>query len=887
MKGREIILAVLAGLCVAVVLSLGSASWAERPHSPVALAPAPQRAPELADPTRDYLPGELLIKFVHGAPGRVIAAAARSLGAQRLKSFPLIGVERWRLGPGLSVEQALEILSHAPFRADIAYAEPNYIVSAIAFPNDPQRADLWGLHNIGQTGRLKDADIDALEAWDIQQGSATVVVGVIDTGIDYTHPDLKDNIWVNAVEANGAPGVDDDGNGFIDDVRGWDFVNEDNDPFDDHGHGTHVAGTSGAVGNNGIGVAGVNWRVKLMPLKFLSSGGSGSTADAIEAILYAASFRVPITNNSWGGGRRSQALQDAIASSGALFVAAAGNRGSSTKMYPAGYDLENIVSVAATDASDQLARFSNFSSTWVDLGAPGVDILSTLPNNRYGVFSGTSMAAPHVAGVAALVLAQFPGTSTAGLKATILNSVDPNASLQGKTVTGGRLNALKAVGGTETPSSDTVAPASVSNLAVGGVTSSSLTLTWSATGDDGTTGVAYLYDVRYATSPITEESWSSATLAQAEPLPQAPGTLETFTLTGLVASTGYYVALKVADEAGNFSLLSNVAQATTAPGPVWVSETLPDTGGLYRSLAYDSTGNPAIGFSSSNDTVKFARKMGTTWQIQIVDTSASGIDLAYDPADANPSLSYGWGKLKFAHWTGGAWKIQVIEKLNAYNDVTSLVYDPAGNPSISYRLTGAKPAEKFARWNGSSWVLQSVDPGVRARYTSLAYDSAGNPSIAYSVDIDGDGWLDTLKFARWTGSAWQVEIVETGVIGYGVFASLAYDSTGHPTIVHRASGAVRFVRWTGVSWEVELVDSGSYCDLAYDSSGTAWVSYINGTEIKVARRTGPGSWQADVTDRSADPYWQTSLKLDPAGNPSVAYHDWATSTVRYVRRQGP
>jgi subtilisin family serine protease len=320
--------------------------------------------------TDKFVAGEVLVGFHRTAAASGIEAARASLAASTMQLFPSIGARLWKLPQSLAVPEAIRILSANP---SVRYAEPNYVVSALALPFDPLRNELWGLHNLGQTGGTADADIDALEAWDVETGTGSVVVGVIDTGVDYNHEELVGNIWTNPGEdlngngiADDFNGVDDDGNGFVDDLRGWDCINNDNDPMDDNNHGTHVSGTIGGKGDNGVGVVGVNWNVKVMPLKFLSAGGSGSNADAIECVNYAASFVdgsgnkvVRITSNSWGGGQRSNALRDAIAASGALFVAAAGNSGSSGKMYPAAYPLDNIISVAATDHNDVIASFSN------------------------------------------------------------------------------------------------------------------------------------------------------------------------------------------------------------------------------------------------------------------------------------------------------------------------------------------------------------------------------------------------------------------------------------------------------------------------------------------------------------------------------------------------
>lgn len=334
---------------------------------------------------------------------------------------------------------------------NVAWFEPDAPIHLNEVPNDPSYATLWGLENGGQMGGTVDADIDAAAAWNLGVGSHSIIVGVIDTGVNYNHPDLAANIWTNPGEIPG-DATDNDGNGFIDDVHGWDFVNNDNDPLDDQGHGTHVAGTIGAVGDNGVGVVGVNWNVSVMALKALDSTGNGETSDAILAINYAAMMRerghnVRATNNSWGGVEDDQGLYDAIAANrdqGILFVASAGNSASDNDAalrYPSSYDLDNIIAVAATDRSDVLATFSNYGATSVDLAAPGVSVLSTSMGTSYATLSGTSMAAPHVAGVVALAASVAPDANYQELRAAVLAGVDPLPGLAGKMVTGGRLNA--------------------------------------------------------------------------------------------------------------------------------------------------------------------------------------------------------------------------------------------------------------------------------------------------------------------------------------------------------------------------------------------------------------------------------------------------------------
>lgn len=424
-----------------------------------------------------FVPGEVVVKLKPSAADSATATAmAQGLNLQMTHASPSGEVVVLKDTTGKDVQQLVEALKAD---ASVEYAEPNYLYYAFGTPNDPRFNELWGMHNTGQSGGTADADIDAPEAWDVTTGDASVIVGVIDTGVDYKHPDLAANMWTNPGEdawtdpnnPNTGNGIDDDGNGYVDDWRGWDFVNNDNDPFDDNGHGTHVSGTIGAVGNDGVGVAGVNWTVKIMPLKFLSASGSGSLAAAVEAINYANHFGVNLTSNSWGGGGRSQALEDAITAAnnaGSLFVAAAGNNGTdndATPNYPSNYDVPNVVAVAAIDRKGDLANFgsgggggicgcigntvpspgSNFGATTVDLAAPGKEILSTTPNNGYSSFSGTSMATPHVSGVAALTLAKFGSLTVTQLKQRLMNSVDVRPGLQGKMVTGGVINAFKAV----------------------------------------------------------------------------------------------------------------------------------------------------------------------------------------------------------------------------------------------------------------------------------------------------------------------------------------------------------------------------------------------------------------------------------------------------------
>ena len=401
-------------------------------------------------PDREFVPGRLIVKLEDQATTEDLDRANRSNGASTEEKVPRTRLAVVDLPAGLPVEEAIARYEASP---DVEYAQPDFLYTASATtPNDPSYSKLWGLNNTGQTGGTSDADADAPEAWDVTTGGPDTVVAVIDEGVDVSHPDLRDNIWTNPDEVAGNR-IDDDRNGYVDDVNGWDFVHNDAsvyDAADGDKHGTHVAGTIAAEGNNGIGVAGASWNAKIMPLKFLGPT-SGSTSGAVKAINYALAEGVKISNNSYGGAGADPALLEAIKkadAAGHLVVAAAGNDGANndvTASYPANYNVPNVVSVAATDSNDALATFSNYGATSVDLAAPGVSILSTLPGNTYGSYSGTSMATPHVAGTAALIKSEYPTADDAEMKTRLLESVDQKVSLVGKTATGGRLNAAGAL----------------------------------------------------------------------------------------------------------------------------------------------------------------------------------------------------------------------------------------------------------------------------------------------------------------------------------------------------------------------------------------------------------------------------------------------------------
>lgn len=422
----------------------------------------------LIDPNT-YMSNTILVQF---KPDAVLSGNIDLHGAKITQSLELVdGLYELELSQGMSVEGALAV-----FQADtrVATAEANYRLLIEGIPNDPRFSSMYGLNNTGQTGGTQDADIDAPEAWNISTGTRRTIVAVIDTGVDYNHQDLAANMWRNTGEIAG-DGIDNDGNGYADDIYGYDFANNDANPFDDQGHGTHVAGTIGAAGNNGIGITGVNWNTRIMALKFLGADGSGSTAGAISALNYAVRMGANLSNNSWGGGGSSSLLSQAISNAknaGHIFVAAAGNSGQNndvTANYPSNYSFDNVVAVAATDSRDALASFSSYGATTVDIAAPGVGILSTLPGNSYGSYSGTSMATPHVSGAISLIWDQNPTLTYQQVIAKLYSSVDKIAGLTGKVATGGRLNIGNALNGniTNPPPADLTGAKILTSEAIG------------------------------------------------------------------------------------------------------------------------------------------------------------------------------------------------------------------------------------------------------------------------------------------------------------------------------------------------------------------------------------------------------------------------------------
>jgi uncharacterized repeat protein (TIGR01451 family) len=557
----------------------------------------------------DFVPGEVLVRFRPQSEAAVASSKSGMSSAFAIADANLqvpMRIERLSLAsdmvPGLRLArvapaETMRAIEALRKRADVLYAEPNYIRRKSSTPNDPRYAELWGLNNTGQSSTsggnpgTPGNDVRAQQAWNTTTGSRSVVVGIVDTGVDINHEDLRDNIWTNPGEVAGN-GVDDDGNGLVDDIHGWDFAHNDASVFDYaepsyppsenyagdfDDHGTHVAGTIGATGNNGIGVVGVNWQVSLMSLKFLTGPeGAGNSADLLKAFAYAKTMRdlwtssggvkganLRVLNNSYGGDSFSQSELEAIQAlgdSGILFVVAAGNEGLSNDMfltYPSSYLASNLISVAASNGGGLRASFSN-SGASVHVTAPGEHILSTTPRNTYNFSSGTSMSTPHVSGSAALMCAAFPNITLAKLRSLLLysgfvanwqgqynysiatgRSVDVNAAIQGVT------------------SSDVTPPGPINNINLNFPSWPNYHPNFATTGDDGTAGMVSVYEIRFSDTDLVDPAKFALATPLTGPIP----------VTGSFQNTDFrlpwrhpsgFIGIRAVDEVGNAGPITSI-----------------------------------------------------------------------------------------------------------------------------------------------------------------------------------------------------------------------------------------------------------------------------------------------------------------------------------------
>lgn len=679
----------------------------------------------------------------------------------------------------------------------VSVAEPDFPVQALATPDDPDFPQLWGLLNSGQSGGTAGADIKATDAWDISTGSHDIIIGIIDTGMDYNHPDLLDNRWVNPGDLPGS-------------TYGYSTLNAELDPMDSDSHGTHVAGTIGASGNNGIGVTGVNWNVTLLPCQFLGPTG-GSTAGAIECINYFTDLKlnhgvdIKATNNSWGGGGFSETLRAAIQSggdAGILFIAASGNDGGdadAVPMYPAAYDLDVIVSVASTDRNDNMSDFSNYGLTTVDLGAPGSAILSTVPGNAYATYSGTSMASPHVAGAAALLWSVNPELTTAEMKAILMDSGDSLAALEGKTVSGKRIN--------------------LANAMVEADPTPSFKLTLTPRRQQITAGDATQYTLDIG----NVADWMGEVALSLDVAPE----LEGVSLSATTAQPGQTLTLNV------------VTSADTAWGSYQFTVTGTDvaTGELVKSVnaSLDVLPQGLQDFPYSNDT-----------EISIPDNDAAGIASVINVPQAGAvfgvnvgvDISHTWrGDLlvmlrspagteyTLHNRTGGSeddlvqsWQLDSFNGENMQGDWTLLVSDNAGIDTGTLNgwdltltaLSDDTPPEPVAPVADFSFVSSALN----VSFTDLSTD-ANNDISSWSWDF-GDGNVSSVANPQHSYAAagtYQVSLMVTdstdltNTIVKTVSVSESdtnIELTLHRSVRTRTGSTIVDLRWTGTAEAVDV-----------------------------------------------------------------------------------
>lgn len=631
-------------LIAIVIAAIPTAQKAERQSPQGGSGPRHRLLQATAQPNRkkthrNAVPGEILVRFRSGSTGKRLGrqVVTEKTGRQIGLTIKAISSTSSEIVEGLRIAQVdpadtSNAIAALRARPDVVYAEPNLIRRASVVPNDPRYPDQWSLNNTGQRASFDGFsgfpgnDIRAQQAWTMTTGNRNVVVGVVDTGIDINHEDLKDNIWVNKAEIPGN-GLDDDGNGFVDDVNGWDFAHNDASVFDYteptyppsetytgdfDDHGTHVAGTIGALGNNSLGVAGVNWQVTLLPLKFLTGEGEGTSADLLKALAYAKTMKqlwessggtkganIRILNNSYGSEGFSHAELDAVralSDVGILFVVAAGNEALSNDLfpvYPSNYTSPNLISVAASGGGGVRATFSNFGEATVNVSAPGEYILSTTPKNTYDFANGTSMAAPHVSGAAALLCALAPNITMQKLRSLVMYGGRPSGWQFANVFpmsTGRAIDANTIL--QSNSSSDVTAPGAINNLTAQiSDTFPNYSLTWTAPGDDGNTGRVTAYELRFSDTALNEGNWDFAKPLPG-PVPADPGSTQSVTAKVLWRHPSGFIGVRGVDEVGNKGPISSVAFSVSADvgDPYTIAETAAapvSTGGTALNLIGD------------------------------------------------------------------------------------------------------------------------------------------------------------------------------------------------------------------------------------------------------------------------------------------------------------
>jgi subtilisin family serine protease len=756
---------------------------------------------------------EIVVRFKPGTTATERGDARRGAHAKLRETLLVRGAQVVAV-PDRERAAALRALRRHP---GVAYAEVNGVVRALQTPDDPRFDELWGLRNTGQllhgVPGVPGADIDAFAGWAAGLGSRDVLVAIADTGVDHTHPDLTDNTWTNPGEAGGRAtnGLDDDGNGVADDVRGYDFAEDDPDPEDVHSHGTHVAGTVGAVGGNGVGVTGVAQRVSLVAVKVLGDSGSGTDADVAQGFAYAGRIGAQVVNASLGGPGLSQVVEDAIAGApNTLFVVAAGNDEADNDVAPTSpcaEPPENLICVAATDHADAAAAFTNYGATTVDLGAPGVSILSTVPGGEYSSYSGTSMASPHVAGAAALLAAAAPSETTLERRRRLLAAVEPVASLAGRTVTGGRLDLREALDLSPNPAPEArfaVAP----ELPVAG---QRVLLDGSASTDEG---------------EIEDYTWDLDGDGRYETPPSDGPLLEHV----FPAAGQFEIGLRVFDDRGRGATTRRTVEVAPAaagdPAPALAVDPMPPTARVRATLdASASTDDGAI--------VRYEWDLDGDWIYERDGGAAAALDHAFPAAGRTP--------------------------------VGVRVTDDDGEQAEARVVLQVRPAAPIVRLQASD---ETPLPGQRVWFDGRASNDPDGWIDSWYWDLDGDGWV------RWPYN-WDTTIryLYPGPVDAGLYLYDNAWNRGHATkrievqepVPLKPAGVPRVAERGGGAADGDgVVEPGEGVTVEQDvrNVGNAALTGLSGTfggSLGWGHPAGPARWPDVAASATASPVVPTQL----------------------------
>jgi subtilisin family serine protease/uncharacterized protein YigE (DUF2233 family) len=946
------------------------------------------------DPSQ-YRPDDILVRFRDNIPESQLIGSQFEVGTLIGDPTGLIpGMRVVQLGAGVSVDAAVAAYSASPL---VDYAQPDFRIHLESIPNDPLFNQQWDMHNTGQDGGTPGDDIGATAAWNLTTGTGNTVVAVIDTGVDYNHQDLYDNIWINQAEiptSRKANLLDVDGDGritfydlndprnqgtgkitdinhdgridaadilapmqktggvdnglggwadgisehndtaHIDDLVGWNFVANNNNPMDDHEHGTHVAGTISAMGNNGVGIAGIDWNVRIMAVKILDSTGNGAASDVIRGLNYAVANGAMISNNSYGGDPFSQALLDALnnaRAAGHIYVAAAGNgnflgigqNNDQTPFYPASYNLDNVVAVAATDSNDQLATFSNYGAKSVDLAAPGVNILSTLPNNSYGFLDGTSMATPHVTGALALVRDLHPTWTYTQVINQVLNNVDPLPSLQGKVVTGGRLDLAKAI---------LPPPVIDLNWTGGSLTGPTATDWWNSFTVNRTyniSGEAAKNDfaISYYASTDTIFGNGDDVLLGTETINTAAGkTLGTHSGTSpalQITSNGTFRLFAKLDSGGSvFETNENnnvlmAGQSIVVNGPIVVDNAQPaysETGtgwqdwgaGYGGGLRYHAAGTGAntanwqvnglaAGYYDIQATWNPDANHASNAKFNIYDgtTLVQTVQVSQVPAPSGPSVGgVAFQSLGIVQITSGTLKVVLSDAANGYVVADAIRYVPLPPPTVDLNwsgggITGPATTDYLSSFTVSRNYTVSGTPATND--FAISYYASSDTTFGNAVDnLLGTETITAAgdkSVGNHSGTSPNLQITTRGV--YYLFAKV--DSAAAILETNEANNVAQAPQAISVSGPV-IVDNGTS---GYGEGGTGWLDwaagYGGGLRYHAAGSgANTASWQ---TSGLAAGYYQVQATWTADGNHATnapfSIYDGATLLQTVPVNQAP